>query len=81
MLKATVYVTIKKSVLDPQWVAVQGALHSVGFQEVESLRIGKYMELTLDTDNRAEAEVRLKEMCEKLLANTVIEDYRYELED
>lgn len=81
MLKATVYVTIKKSVLDPQGVAVQGALHSVGFQEVESLRIGKYMELTLDTVNRAEAEVRLKEMCEKLLANTVIEDYRYELED
>ncbi|AIQ15832.1 phosphoribosylformylglycinamidine synthase subunit PurS [Paenibacillus sp. FSL R7-0204] len=81
MLKATVYVTIKKSVLDPQGVAVQGALHSVGFQEVESLRIGKYMELTLDTDNRAEAEGRLKEMCEKLLANTVIEDYRYELED
>ncbi|UQZ34769.1 phosphoribosylformylglycinamidine synthase [Paenibacillus sp. PK3_47] len=81
MLKATVYVTIKKSVLDPQGVAVQGALHSVGFQEVESLRIGKYMELTLDTDNRQEAEGRLKEMCEKLLANTVIEDYRYELED
>jgi phosphoribosylformylglycinamidine synthase len=81
MLKATVYVTIKKSVLDPQGVAVQGALHSVGFQEVESLRIGKYMELTLGTDNRAEAEGRLKEMCEKLLANTVIEDYRYELED
>ncbi|WNS41613.1 phosphoribosylformylglycinamidine synthase subunit PurS [Paenibacillus sp. MMS20-IR301] len=81
MLKATVYVTIKKSVLDPQGVAVQGALHSVGFQEVESLRIGKYMEITLDTDNRTEAEGRLKEMCEKLLANTVIEDYRYELED
>lgn len=81
MLKATVYVTIKKSVLDPQGVAVQGALHSVGFQEVESLRIGKYMELTLDTDNRTEVEGRLKEMCEKLLANTVIEDYRYELED
>jgi len=81
MLKATVYVTIKKSVLDPQGVAVQGALHSVGFQEVESLRIGKYMEMTLDTDDRAVAEERLKEMCEKLLANTVIEDYRYELED
>lgn len=80
MLKATVYVTIKKSVLDPQGVAVQGALHSVGFQEVESLRIGKYMELTLDTDDREEAAKRLKDMCEKLLANTVIEDYRYELE-
>jgi phosphoribosylformylglycinamidine synthase PurS subunit len=80
MIKATVYVTIKKGVLDPQGVAVQGALQSIGFQEVESLRIGKYMELTLDTDNRAEAEERLKAMCEKLLANTVVEDYRYELE-
>ncbi|MDT3427825.1 phosphoribosylformylglycinamidine synthase [Paenibacillus forsythiae] len=80
MLKAKVYVTIKKSVLDPQGVAVQGALHSVGFQEVESLRIGKYMELTLDTNDREEAAKRLKDMCEKLLANTVIEDYRYELE-
>lgn len=81
MLKATVYVTIKQGVLDPQGVAVQGALHSIGFQEVESLRVGKYMELTLDTDDRAEAEQRLKHMCEKLLANTVVEDYRYELED
>lgn len=80
MMKAKVYVTIKQGVLDPQGVAVQGALHSMGFQEVESLRIGKYMELTLDTDNRAEAEERLKAMCEKLLANTVVEDYRYELE-
>ncbi|MGM1049843.1 phosphoribosylformylglycinamidine synthase [Paenibacillus uliginis N3/975] len=80
MLKAKVYVTIKQSVLDPQGVAVQGALHSVGFREVESLRIGKYMELELDTDNRQEAEERLQQMCEKLLANTVVEDYRYELE-
>ncbi|MFC7677486.1 phosphoribosylformylglycinamidine synthase subunit PurS [Paenibacillus sp. GCM10028914] len=80
MLKAKVYVTIKQSVLDPQGVAVQGALHSVGFKEVESLRIGKYMELELDTDNRKEAEERLQQMCEKLLANTVVEDYRYELE-
>ncbi|GIO33643.1 MULTISPECIES: phosphoribosylformylglycinamidine synthase subunit PurS [Paenibacillus] len=80
MLKATVYVTIKQGVLDPQGVAVQGALHSMGFQEVESVRIGKYMELSLDTNDRAEAERRVKEMCEKLLANTVVEDYRYELE-
>ncbi|MWV47055.1 phosphoribosylformylglycinamidine synthase subunit PurS [Paenibacillus sp. HJL G12] len=80
MLKATVYVTIKQGVLDPQGVAVQGALHSMGFQEVESLRIGKYMELSLNTDDRAEAERQIKQMCEKLLANTVVEDYRYELE-
>lgn len=80
MLKAKVYVTIKQSVLDPQGVAVQGALHSIGFKEVESLRIGKYMELELNTDNREEAQQRVKEMCEKLLANTVVENYRYELE-
>ncbi|OOC58849.1 phosphoribosylformylglycinamidine synthase subunit PurS [Paenibacillus ihbetae] len=80
MLKAKVYVTIKQSVLDPQGVAVQGALHSIGYKEVESLRIGKYMELELNTDNRDEAEQRVKEMCEKLLANTVVENYRYELE-
>lgn len=79
MLKATVYVTVKENVLDPQGNAVQGALHSMGFNEVGKVRIGKYMELQLDTDNRAEAEARVKEMCEKLLANTVVEDYRYEL--
>lgn len=80
MLKAKVYVTIKQSVLDPQGVAVQGALHSIGFKEVESLRVGKYMELELGTDDRAAAEERVRTMCEKLLANTVVEDYRYELE-
>jgi phosphoribosylformylglycinamidine synthase PurS subunit len=78
-MKATVYVTIKQSVLDPQGNAVQGALHSMGFEEVEKVRIGKYMELELSTENKDEAEARVKSMCEKLLANTVIEDYRYEL--
>ncbi|ALS30006.1 phosphoribosylformylglycinamidine synthase subunit PurS [Paenibacillus cisolokensis] len=79
-MKATVYVTIKQNVLDPQGTAVQGALHSMGFGEVGSVRIGKYMELELDTSDREEAQARVKEMCEKLLANTVIEDYRFELE-
>lgn len=80
MIKARVYVTIKQSVLDPQGVAVQGALHSMGFEEVEGVRIGKYMEINLDTDNREEAEAKVTEMCEKLLANTVVEQYRFELE-
>ncbi|WP_019535456.1 phosphoribosylformylglycinamidine synthase subunit PurS [Paenibacillus ginsengihumi] len=79
MLKATVYVTIKESVLDVQGTAVQGALHSMGFNEVGKVRIGKYLEVDLDTDDRAVAEERVKAMCEKLLANTVIEDYRFEL--
>ncbi|EFM10748.1 phosphoribosylformylglycinamidine synthase, purS [Paenibacillus curdlanolyticus YK9] len=79
-MKATVYVTIKENVLDPQGTAVQGALHTMGFAEVGSVRIGKYLELELDTNDKAEAEVQLKAMCEKLLANTVVEDYRFELE-
>lgn len=79
MLKATVYVTIKQSVLDVQGTAVQGALHSMGFNEVGKVRIGKYLEVDLDTNDRAVAEERVKAMCEKLLANTVIEDYRFEL--
>jgi phosphoribosylformylglycinamidine synthase len=81
MLKATVYVTIKQAVLDPQGVAVQGALHSMGFDEVGKVRVGKYLELELNTTDRAVAEERVKTMCEKLLANTVIEDYKYELNE
>ncbi|CAM4413105.1 MULTISPECIES: phosphoribosylformylglycinamidine synthase subunit PurS [Paenibacillus] len=79
-MKATVYVTIKQNVLDPQGAAVEGALHSMGFQEVGKVRIGKYLEFELDTTDRLEAEQRVTLMCEKLLANTVIEDYRFELE-
>ncbi|WP_274363064.1 phosphoribosylformylglycinamidine synthase subunit PurS [Paenibacillus thermotolerans] len=78
-MKATVYVTVKQNVLDPQGKTVQGALHSMGFDEVGEVRIGKYMELTLNTNDKAAAEERIRAMCEKLLANTVIEDYRFEL--
>jgi phosphoribosylformylglycinamidine synthase PurS subunit len=79
-MKAKVYVTIKQNVLDPQGSAVQGALHSLGFGEVGKVRVGKYVELELETGDRSVAEARVKAMCEKLLANTVVEDYRYELE-
>ena len=80
-MKAKVYVTIKENVLDPQGNAVQGALHSLGFAEVSKVRIGKFMEVELAATDRAQAEEQLKSMCEKLLANTVVEDYRFELED
>lgn len=80
MIKATVYITIKQGVLDPQGQAVQRQLQSLGYEEVEQVRIGKYIELELDTKDRAEAERRVQAMCKKLLANTVVEDYRYELE-
>jgi len=80
-MKAKVYVTIKENVLDPQGNAVQSALHSLGFREVSKVRIGKFMEIGLDTSDRERAEKQVKEMCEKLLANPVVEDYRFELED
>jgi phosphoribosylformylglycinamidine synthase subunit PurS len=77
MFKAVVYVTLKESVLDPQGNAVQGSLHSLGFDEVRDVRVGRYMEVELEAAHREAAEERLTEMCEKLLANTVIEDYRF----
>lgn len=80
MYKVKVYVSLKESVLDPQGSAVQHALHSMTYNEVQDVRIGKYMELTLETSDRDLDEL-VKEMCEKLLANTVIEDYRYEVEE
>lgn len=79
MFKAIVYVTLKESVLDPQGSAVRGTLHKLGFEEAKDVRVGKYLEVTVDAENREKAEVRVTEMCEKLLANTVIEDYRIEL--
>ncbi len=78
-MKAKVYVTLRKSVFDPQGKAVQGALASMGFNDVQNVRMGKYIELELGTTEKAKAEEKIKIMCEKLLANTVIEDYRYEL--
>ncbi len=79
-MKARIYVTLKNGVLDPQGKAVMGALKSMSFDEVSDVRIGKYMELELDGVSRETAEGRVKEMCEKLLANTVIENYRVEIE-
>jgi len=79
MFKAVVYVTLRESVLDPQGNAVKGALHSLGFADVQDVRIGKYMELSVEATDRGQAEARVKEMCEKLLANTVIEDYRFDI--
>lgn len=80
MYKVKVYVSLKESVLDPQGSAVQHALYSMTYNEVQDVRIGKYMELTIEKSDR-DLDVLVKEMCEKLLANTVIEDYRYEVEE
>ena len=78
-MKAKVYVTLKKSVLDPQGKAVRHALASLGFGEAKDVRVGKYIELDLGAMHRPGAEQKVGAMCEKLLANTVIEEYRFEL--
>ncbi len=81
MYVARVYVTLKPTVNDPQGLTIRGALHSLGFADVESVRAGKYLEVSLATKSRGQAEKQLTEMCRKLLANPVIEDYRFELEE
>ena len=78
-MKARVTVTLKNGVLDPQGKAIQGALQSLGFSGVDDVRQGKLIELDLATSDRAAAEAAVTAMCEKLLANTVIENYRIEL--
>lgn len=75
MIKARVTVTLKNGVLDPQGKAIEGALGSLGFEGVAQVRQGKVFDLELATSDRAKAEEELKAMCEKLLANTVIENY------
>jgi phosphoribosylformylglycinamidine synthase len=79
-LKAHVYVTLREGILDPAGKAVLGGLHSMEYGEVESVRLGRFIEVELsDTLNAEVARERLGEMCERLLANTVIEQYRIEL--
>ncbi len=78
-MKARVYVTLKPGVLDPQGEAVRHALRNLGFDGVGSVRQGKMLDIDLDETDPAAAEAKLREMCEKLLANTVIEDYSVEL--
>ncbi|HKG77361.1 MAG TPA: phosphoribosylformylglycinamidine synthase subunit PurS [Beijerinckiaceae bacterium] len=78
-MKACVIVTLKSGVLDPQGKAIEGALRSLGIEGVASVRQGKVFDVELDTADRAGAEDVLKAACEKLLANTVIENYRVEI--
>ena len=75
-MKTSIYVTLKKGVLDPQGKAVQHALGSLGYKNVKGVRVGKFFEIELEGKS---SEKEFKEMAEKLLANTVIEDYRIEV--
>jgi phosphoribosylformylglycinamidine synthase PurS subunit len=78
-VKAKIHVTLKQGILDPQGKAIEHALETLGFKAASNVRVGKYLELDLKDTARDKAEAEVKAMCEKLLANTIIEEYRYEL--
>jgi phosphoribosylformylglycinamidine synthase subunit PurS len=75
-----VFVTLKKSILDPQGKAVEQGIHSLGFESVGNVRIGKYIEMDIDTDSQEEAERVTKQIAEKLLANLVMESFSFTTE-
>jgi phosphoribosylformylglycinamidine synthase subunit PurS len=76
---AQIHVTLKQGVLDPQGKTVHHALTDLGYDEVLDVNIGKYLEIKLDSASKEEAEIRVREMCERLLANTVIESFRFNI--
>lgn len=77
--QAKIYVTLRPSVLDPAGVAVQSGLKQLGYNQVEQVRIGKYIELTLTAPDESSAKQNLDRMCDQMLANPVIENYRFDL--
>lgn len=79
--QAQIYVTLRPSVLDPAGTAVRSGLSHLGYDNVEQVRMGKYIELTLRADSAAIAREQLDQICDQLLANPVIENYRFELEE
>jgi len=80
-MRVKIFVSFKDGVLDPQGKAVERSLHTLGYNEVRDVRMGKYLEIELEAASREAAETRVREMCDKLLANPVIEDYRFEIQE
>ena len=80
MFLARVYVTLKPTVNDPQGLAIRSGLHHLGFESVDAVRMGKYLELRLDEPDAESARGKVEQMCRQLLANPVIEQYRFDLE-
>lgn len=81
MYLARIYVTLKPTVNDPQGLTVKGGLRTLGFGNVQSVRVGKYIEVKIEGPDSSKAEAQVREMCDKLLANPVIENFRFELEE
>lgn len=80
-MRVKIFVSLKTGVLDPQGKAIERSLHTLGYDEVQDVRMGKYLEIEMKSVSRAAAELRVREMCDKLLSNTVIEDYRFEIQE
>ena len=80
MFIAKVYITLKPTVNDPQGLTIRGALHTLGFSAVQEVRAGKYIEIRIAENDLEKARAEVQDMCRKLLANTVIENFRFELE-
>jgi phosphoribosylformylglycinamidine synthase subunit PurS len=80
-MKAKIHITLKNGVLDPQGRAIATALNTMGFKQVEDVRQGKYIEVVVQETDRAKAEAAVEKMCASLLANTVIENYKFELSE
>jgi len=81
MTKARIYITPKSDILDPQGKAIVEALRALGFSDVAEMRVGKYMEILLHSTQGRSAAQQVEAMCEKLLANTIIETYQYDIEE
>ena len=79
-MRVKIFISFKEGVLDPQGKAVERSLHSLGYEEVRDVRMGKYLEIELEASSREAAAARVREMCDKLLANPVIESYRIEVD-
>ncbi len=80
-MRVKIFVSLKQGVLDPQGKAIERSLHALGYSEASEVRVGKYLELEIEAASHPAAELRIREMCDRLLANTVIEDYRFEIQD
>lgn len=81
MLKAKIKITLRPSILDVQGKAVENGIHSLGFTQTEHVRIGKYIELNLTTSDKQQAQKDVEEICKKLLANPVMEDFEFTIEE
>tara|TARA_B100001142_G_C14302265_1_gene643257 strand:+ start:1205 stop:1447 length:243 start_codon:yes stop_codon:yes gene_type:complete len=80
-LKAKIYISLKPTVSDPQGTTIKGALHKLGFYNVNDVRAGKFIELEIEDGDESDIRVQVSEMCQKLLTNPIIEDFDFEFEN